>query len=154
MPKLIIPGQMLAIECESWDELEKLRVMFDEEESRLVIEKAFWPNGPVCPYCKAGANHISKIFGKRRGLYRCNWCSNRRQFSVTVGTPLESTHLPFRSWLFAFRLLAEGVPWGSGKRIQRALSIPYATAWRIVAVVKGLRLEGYWPALMANPVLR
>jgi hypothetical protein len=37
----------------------------------------------------------------REGLYQCKAC--RRQFSVTVGTPLERLRVPLSTWMVAAR---------------------------------------------------
>jgi transposase-like protein len=83
----------------------------DEAKARQFLELHRWPDGPVCPHCKnAGQKRISKLeaptAGRRRlrqGVYFCGAC--RGQFTVTVGTVLESSHVPISKWLMALFLL-------------------------------------------------
>src|ERR1700730_612010 len=74
-----------------------------EEEARATFEHIRWPNGPICPHC--GSTIAAKLHGKahRIGLYKCNGCE--AQFTATIGTILEDSHLPIRTWLMAFALL-------------------------------------------------
>lgn len=41
----------------------------------------------------------------RPGLRKCSGC--REPFSVTVGTPLESSHIPLAKWVLAVYLMIE-----------------------------------------------
>ncbi|MBV9062656.1 MAG: transposase, partial [Alphaproteobacteria bacterium] len=68
----------------------------DEEAAFSKLESCLWPDGPECPHCgvvkdasKIPANPDKKV---RYGLWRCNACG--KQFSVTVGTVFESSHIP------------------------------------------------------------
>ena len=64
-----------------------------EEEARAYLETLVWPNGPVCPHCD-NKDNIYELNGKghRNGLYMCGAC--RKQFTVTVGTIMEDSHIP------------------------------------------------------------
>jgi len=75
-----------------------------ENESRETIERILWPDGPVCPHCGATEN-VTRLQGKahRVGVFQCNNC--HEQFTVTVGTIFEDSHIPLRKWLMAFALL-------------------------------------------------
>src|SRR6188474_611442 len=83
----------------------------DEDTARELLESLRWPNGPVCPHCKnAGDKRLSKLeaqiesqSGVRKGVYFCGAC--RQQFTVTVGTVLEGSHVPISKWLMALFLL-------------------------------------------------
>jgi hypothetical protein len=57
----------------------------------------------------------------RDGLYRCHACNN--QFSVTVGTALEGTHLSMRQWVVALFLVIRYKESLSKRRLQRLLRI-------------------------------
>ncbi len=80
-----------------------------EEQARTYLESIRWPEGPTCPHCgNANKDRIwvikpsiaSKI---RPGLYDCAEC--HRQFTVTVGTIFEDSHVPLNKWLIAWYLL-------------------------------------------------
>ena len=75
-----------------------------ENQARDLIESIRWPHGPVCPHC--GDNErIVRIGGEsaRPGLLRCKAC--RKQFTVSVGTIFERSHIPLRKWLMAFSMM-------------------------------------------------
>jgi len=81
----------------------------DEDAARDYLEKFRWPNGPVCPHCGAVGGHWRKR-GKaesknptRKGVWKCSKC--REEFSVTVGTVFEGSHIPLHKWLLAFYLM-------------------------------------------------
>jgi DNA-directed RNA polymerase subunit RPC12/RpoP len=77
-----------------------------DEDARAYWESIHWPNGPVCPHCKnADARRIWKVTPNkakkiRAGLHHCAECS--KQFTATIGTIFEDSHIPFRKWLVAF----------------------------------------------------
>jgi transposase-like protein len=120
-----------------------------EDQARETIERIRWPNGPVCPHC-GSSESITKFRprrereqtpsgGAREGVFRCNACE--QQFTVTVGTIFESSHIPLRSWLIAFAMMCASKKGLSALQIQRQLGIgSYRTAWfmchRIRAAMK------------------
>lgn len=107
----------------------------DEAKSRELLESWRWPNGPVCPHChNAGEKLISKLEaqgtsqgGVREGVYFCGAC--RRQFTVTVGTVLERSHVPLSKWLMALSLLCSSKKSLSANQIHRMIGVTYKTAW-------------------------
>src|SRR6266478_2390029 len=93
----------------------------DEEAAYAKLETVLWPHGPACPKCgliddahKIAANPGKKV---RHGLYRCNGC--KAQFTVTVGTVFESSHIPVHKWLQAAYLLHSSKKGISAKQIER-----------------------------------
>jgi len=107
-----------------------------ERQARKYLEKARWPEGPVCPHC--GSNkRVYKMSGPRQraGLYKCSVC--RREFTVTVGTVMHGSHLPIRKWLMAFSLMCSAKKGISALQLQRNLDIgSYKTAWRMLRQVR------------------
>lgn len=107
----------------------------DETKARELLESWRWPNGPVCPHChNAGEKTISKLAaqgasrrGVRRGVYFCGAC--RRQFTVTVGTVLERSHVPLAKWLLALFVLCSSKKSVSANQIHRMIGVTYKTAW-------------------------
>jgi transposase-like protein len=99
----------------------------DEAKAREHLEAIRWPDGPVCPHC--GENDVTRLDGEahRPGLIQCNAC--REQFSVTVGTLFERSHLPLHKWLLAFHLMASSKKGMSAHQMHRMLDITYKTAW-------------------------
>jgi transposase-like protein len=102
-----------------------------EDEARETIERILWPEGPVCAHCNAKEN-VTRLQGEahRPGLFQCNNC--HEQFTVTVGTIFEDSHLPLRKWLMAFALLCSAKKGISALQLQRELDIgSYRTAWHL-----------------------
>jgi len=103
-----------------------------EEQSRETLERIVWPNGVVCPHCGRVDGH-TKLKGKkhRAGVWKCNnGCA--QQFSVTVGTIMEGSHLPIRIWLMAFSILCSAKKGVSALQLQRQLGLgSYRTAWHL-----------------------
>lgn len=102
-----------------------------EEQARELLESIRWPEGPICPHCGIVGN-ATKMQGKahRPGLYQCNDC--RGQFSVTVGTIFEDSHIPLNKWLIAFYMMCASKTQISALQLQRQLEIgSYRTAWHM-----------------------
>jgi len=105
----------------------------DPEKAREVLESERWPDGPICPHCgligeayklepKPGAKtHV------RPGVWKCSGC--REQFSVTVGTIFEDSHIPLNKWLMAIHLMCASKKGMSAHQLHRMLGIGYRAAW-------------------------
>ena len=100
----------------------------DEDKAREYLEATRWPNGPVCPHC-GGSEKVYRLAGKtaRPGLFKCGAC--RRQFTVTVGTLFERSHIPLHKWLYAAYLLCSSKKGISTHQLHRMLGITYKSAW-------------------------
>ena len=60
------------------------------------LERLRWPNGPVCPHCGETERKPYLLKSRtRRKLWKCAAC--RKQFTVTVGTIFEDSHIPLTS---------------------------------------------------------
>ena len=99
----------------------------DEDAARDHLEKLMWPNGPVCPHCGV-VDNVYKLESKpdtraenriRKGVYKCGGC--RKQFTVTVGTIFEDSHIPLQKWLLAFHLICSSKKGISALQLQRQL---------------------------------
>ena len=100
----------------------------DEEKARAYLESVRWPDGPICPHC-GSIDNAYDLNGEahRPGLHTCADC--RKQFSVTVGTLFERSHVPLHKWLLAFHLLCASKKGCSSHQIHRMLGVTYKTAW-------------------------
>lgn len=105
----------------------------DADKARQVLESERWPEGPVCPHCGVIEN-IYKLEPKegakthaRKGVYKCGGC--RKQFTVTVGTIFEDSHIPLNKWLAAIHLLCASKKGMSAHQLHRMLGIGYRAAW-------------------------
>jgi transposase-like protein len=66
--------------------------------------------------------------GVRKGVWNCNSC--REQFTVTIGTIFEDSHIPLHKWLLAIHLMASSKKGISALQLMRNLEIgSYRTAW-------------------------
>jgi len=103
-----------------------------EDEAREYMEAVRWPAGPVCPHCGVIDPKPTKLAGKaaRPGVWQCNGC--REQFTVTVGSVMESSHIPIRSWLIGFHLMCSSKKGISALQLQRNLGLKsYRSAWHM-----------------------
>jgi transposase-like protein len=98
----------------------------DEAAARAMIEGVRWPNGPVCPHCTESARQYAT---KKEGRWRCGNPDCRKDYSVTNGTVMESSHIPLTQWLMAFYLLSSSKKGISSHQLMRSLGCTYKSAW-------------------------
>src|SRR5919108_5398415 len=91
------------------------------------LESIRWPDGPVCPHCGESERKAYRLKNPKRRLWKCAAC--RKQFTVTVGTIFESSHIPLNKWLLAFYLLCSSKKGMSSHQLHRMLGVTYKTAW-------------------------
>lgn len=104
----------------------------DADAAREHLERLRWPEGPACPRC--GGAEVYRLTAKadsksgcRKGLLKCKYC--RRQFTVTVGTIFEDSHIPLNKWLIAIYMLCSSKKGISAHQIHRMLKLSYKSAW-------------------------
>ena len=103
------------------------------DKAREYLEFLRWgASGPGCPHC-GGADpyrlaHRSGT-SARKGLYKCRIKECRKQFTVTVGTVFEDSHIPLNKWLQALYLLSASKKGISSLQLKRMLGITYKAAW-------------------------
>jgi transposase-like protein len=90
------------------------------------LEAIVWPKGPFCPRC-GGFDRITPVKGARAGLRRCGPC--KREFTVTVGTIFERSHVKLHKWFQAAHLLTSSKKGFSAHQLHRTLKVTYKTAW-------------------------
>jgi hypothetical protein len=111
-----------------------------EEACREKVFEARWPDGFVCPKCGG----TKCCFVTSRNAYQCNKCKNRT--SPKVGTLMEDSPLPYKTWLWAIYLVATDKRGVSGKELERQLHVTYHTAWYLLHRIRkamGSRDEKY-----------
>lgn len=91
------------------------------------LESIRWANGVVCPKCGESEREPYRLKNQKRRLWKCRAC--RKQFTVTVGTIFESSHIPLHKWLLAFYLLCASKKGMSAHQLHRMLGVTYKTAW-------------------------
>ncbi|HWD18967.1 MAG TPA: IS1595 family transposase [Verrucomicrobiae bacterium] len=106
----------------------------DNDKARTLLESLRWPNGEICPHCKNDGK-TKGIYAlrpapkskTRKGVHKCGAC--RKQFTVTVGTVFESSHIPISTWLMAVFILCSSKKSISAHQMHRMLKVTYKTAW-------------------------
>jgi len=101
-----------------------------EEACREKVFEARWPEGFVCPKCSG----IKCCFITSRNAYQCNKCKHRT--TPKVGTLMEDSQLPYKTWLWAIYLVATDKRGISGKALQRQLHVTYKTAWYLLQRIR------------------
>ncbi len=98
----------------------------DEDAARRHLEAIRWPDGPTCPHCGS----IGRAYATNRpGKYRCAEKECRKDFTATVGTLFERSHIPLTTWFKAVYLLCSSKKGMSSHQMHRMLGISYKTAW-------------------------
>src|ERR1700730_1227745 len=138
----------------------------DEDKAREYLEKMRWPDGVVCPHCglvgeaykitvrektfeeiKATRKRIRK---PRKGLWKCAGC--RKQFTVTVKTIFEDSHIPLNKWLLAIHLMCSSKKGISAHQLMRNLDIrQYKSAWFMAHRIR-YAMTGELPEMMTGIV--
>ena len=119
----------------------------DEYAAYEKLESLLWPHGPVCPRC-GGLDRITPVKGGRIGLYRCGPC--KRQFTVTVGTIFESSHVKLPLWFQAAHLLCSSKNGMSAHQIHRILGVTYKTAWFMCHRLREAMREGHFSDMLGG----
>jgi transposase-like protein len=129
----------------------------DEDAAREHLEKLMWPNGPVCPHCMFDKAY--KIESKpeaktkvRKGLFKCARPDCRKNFTVTVGTIFEDSHIPLHKWLVGIHLMCSSKKGVSALQLQRELwgeneeskkpNGSYRTAWFMCHRIRWAMTQG------------
>jgi len=99
----------------------------NEDEAYAFLERVRWPQGPVCPHCQHNKAYRLKPSKTGRRVLKCAKC--RKQFSVTVGTIFEDSHISLTKWLSAMHLMCASKKGISSHQLHRMLGVTYKTAW-------------------------
>ena len=105
----------------------------DEDKARALLESVRWPNGAACPHC--GSVKVYRLEPKpdskrpgRKGLWKCGDC--RKQFTVTVGSIFEGSHIKLNKWVIAVYIMCASKKGVSALQLQRMLKpLTYKSAW-------------------------
>jgi transposase-like protein len=102
-------------------------IFTDADKAREWLESVRWANGVFCAHC--GSTNVLRMEGEahRAGLHNCRDC--RKQFSVTVGTVFERSHVPLNKWVLANYLMNSSKKGISAHQLHRTIGVTYKTAW-------------------------
>jgi transposase-like protein len=119
----------------------------DETKAREWLEGLLWPAGPVCPHCGC-IDNATKLEGKkhRPGVWKCKPCE--KQFTVTVGTVFERSHIPLNKWLLAVHLMASSKKGISAHQMHRMLDLSYKSAWFMMHRLREAMRDGHFSAII------
>jgi transposase-like protein len=98
----------------------------DAESARLYLESRLWPDGAVCPACKAS----DRVTTRKGGYYRCNAC--QVDFTIRTGTIFERSHVPLHKWLYAMYLLVTARKGISSLQLAKEIGITQKSAWFVL----------------------
>src|SRR6266508_6074821 len=98
----------------------------DDTAARIFLEGILWPDGPICPKCGV-INHAYAT--KKPGVFRCAEKVCRKDFTVTMNTVMERSHIALHKWLQAFHLMSSSKKGVSAHQLHRTMDIGYETAW-------------------------
>ena len=118
-------------------------IFTDEAAARRFLEELRWPEGVLCVHCGAFGDDYrgcskhrqahqaegprKRYRPAREGLYYCNAC--KKQFSVTVGTVMEDSHIPLHKWVYAYRVFLSAKNGISAHEMHRTIGVSYKSAW-------------------------
>lgn len=121
-------------------------IFHDEDAALAHYEATVWPDGPICPKCGSVNNAVrveakatkrtrkmkdgtvKTVEWKRRGVLRCKDCDE--QFTSTINTVYEDSHIPLSKWLLATHLMTSCKRGISAAELQRLLGLgSYRSAW-------------------------
>jgi transposase-like protein len=118
-------------------------VFQDADKAREWLEAHLWADGPVCPFC--GTVSASTAVKTRPGLYQCNTTECRKQFTVTVGTLFERSHIPLNKWLLVAFLISSSKKGMSAHQIHRMIGVSYKSTWFMMHRIREAMREGIVP---------
>ena len=106
---------------------------WSDEKCREFLEAMRWPDGPVCPKCRAEEpyrvtrktrtkNHVKKLF-------RCRNKECGKQLSTTVGTIFDDLKVPLQKWLKVTYLMCSSKKGINAHQVHRTIGVTYKTAW-------------------------
>lgn len=99
----------------------------DEKAAYEYLSKLRWPDGPRCIHCGADKVATLNVKSAKRVVLKCRTC--RKQFSATVGTIFQGSHIPLSKWFMAIQLMCSSKKGMSAHQLHRMLLITYKSAW-------------------------
>lgn len=102
----------------------------DESICKKYLIDQRWNGNIICHHCKN-----DKIYNTNRG-YKCASC--KKKFTVTTGTVMENTKLPYRYWLITIYLATSAKNGIAAAELARHLNITDVTAWFLMQRVRAM----------------
>ncbi|MGA2182005.1 MAG: IS1595 family transposase [Bryobacteraceae bacterium] len=132
-----------------------------EEQCLAYLEALRWPEGVRCVKCEhdkvskfsvaEGSRERIKRNGEKvtvkvpaRHLYQCLNPECGQQFTATVGTIFNDSHLPLEKWMLAVAIMCNAKKGVSAKQLQRDVGVSYKTAWYLSHRIREAMILGNW----------
>jgi transposase-like protein len=115
---------------------ELMQVFPTDTEAREFLEGLRWKGVPVCPHCGVIDAHHYRLRKKGgfSGIYKCKDC--RKNFTVTVGTMFEGSHIGLRKWFIAMFLFSSHKKGISSHQLAKDLGITQKSAWFMLSLIR------------------
>ncbi|HXQ51881.1 MAG TPA: IS1595 family transposase [Stellaceae bacterium] len=120
----------------------------DADKAREWLEAHLWAQGRTCPFC--GTVENSTAITGRAGLYQCNAKDCRKQFTVTVGTLFERSHIALNKWLLAAFLIASSKKGISTHQMHRMIGVSYKSTWFMLHRLREAARDGTLPPALGG----
>ena len=121
----------------------------DEASAEEWFVKLRWPNGICCPSC--GSMNVQVGTAHPTMPYRCREKKcDTGFFSVKTGSAMQSSKLPYRTWIVAMYLMATNLKSVSSMKLHRDLGITQKSAWHLAHRLREARIE--YRGLFSGPV--
>src|SRR3954471_24759559 len=115
------------------------------DEACKYLEALRWAGEPVCAHCGTTGGHYAS---KKPGVWRCHSAECRKDFSVTTGTVMESSHIKLHIWLQAFSLITASKKGFSAHQLHRSIKVTYKSAWFLAHRIReAMRTGGLLPPM-------
>ena len=112
----------------------------DTDVAREYLENVRWFGPTNCPLCDGGAKPVPS----RAGIWRCSVDGCRREFTVRVGTIMESSKLPYHKWVLAIYLLRWFGEDISLRGLGEELDLTQKTAWMLGRRIRQAMGDDEW----------
>ena len=109
------------------------KIFPDEKAAQTFFENSRWPDAVRCPRCDKKET-VSIVPNAKPQPYHCKSC--RKYFSVKVGTVMEASPIPLRTWLAAIYLMTVSRKGVSSCQLARQLDIQQKTAYFLLARIR------------------
>src|ERR1035438_6186011 len=101
------------------------------------LEELRWPTGVKCLRCKKDRVRRLQCKGKNGRSRHLYWCADcGYEFSVTVGTIFQGSHLPLTKWFHAISLIQTEKDGISAMRLAREIVVSYESAWSVARRIR------------------
>lgn len=118
---------------------EAIKYFSDDDRAHEFMVSIRWPDGVVrCPRC----HHKEVSFISTRKIWKCKTCTDKKQFSIKVGTVMEDSPIGLDKWLSAFWLIANTKNGISSYKLHRDIGVTQKTAWFLLHRIRLAMQDG------------